>query len=99
MELPKPANTSSGGSSGNLPPKSNRLDTTTDYWSIPSVQYRGGVYIVDLAKSLLDEGNTKTQDMWIAYAKEAQPKDEFYTGDMPLQHAIFTASFQLEESA
>ncbi len=99
MGLPKPASTSSGGSSGSLPPTNSRLDSTIDYWSIPSVQYRGGIYIVDLAKSLLDGGNKKTQDEWIAYAKEAQPKDEFYTGDMPLQHAIFTATFQLEESA
>lgn len=38
------------------------IQSAQDYWRVPGVNYRNGVYIVDLAKTLLDSGNAKTQD-------------------------------------
>jgi len=46
---------------------------------------------VDLAKELLDNGNSKTQEQWIEFSKQAQENNNFYVGDMPLYHAVFTA--------
>ena len=65
-----------------------------DFWRIEGVSYRKGIYTVDLAKSLLDNGITKTQDQWINYSKEAKPKQGFYLADMPLYHSIFKALSQ-----
>lgn len=80
-------------------PSSEGVQSTTGFWRIQGVHYRDSTIDVDLAKHLLDGGNAKTQDEWIAYSKEAQAKNEFYTGDMPLQHAAFTATYKLEEGA
>ena len=78
---------------------SRDIDVTSsgDFWSISGVPYGTEFYTVDLLKTLLNEGNAKTQDEWIEFRKEAIPKNEFYTGDMPLQHALFTTLYKLRD--
>ena len=75
-------------------PKQTPLETSLDFWTIPNVEYKNGIYTVDLAKTLLDNGNSKTQDEWVEYSKQAQQKNGFYAGDFPLYHALFTALFR-----
>jgi len=72
------------------------VSNSGSYWRIP-VNYRNGIYTVDLAKSLLDNGTSKTQKDWAEYRKVAEPKGEFYTGDMPLYHSIFTSLFKQKD--
>jgi hypothetical protein len=67
------------------------VTSLVEHWEIPNVEYRNGVYTVSLAKSLLDKGNTKTQDDWIEYSKKAKQERNFYVGDMALQYAMFRA--------
>ena len=55
-----------------------------DAWSISGVEYRNGVYTVDLAKSLLDGGNSRQQAGWVDYSKEVIAKGAFYTPEYPL---------------
>ncbi len=72
-------------------------DTTTqgnvtslaEHWEIPNVEYRNGIYTVNLAKSLLDNGKAKTQSDWIEYSKKAKQNGDFYVGDMALQYSMF----------
>ena len=74
------------------------IQSTKDYWQIPEVEYKGETSIYDLAKTLLDNGNAKTQDKWAEHRKIAEPKGYFYLADMPLYHAIFTAAFKQPNS-
>jgi len=60
---------------------------------ISGVNYRNGIYTVDLAKSLLDNGNAKTQDEWTAYAINAMSQNEFYTPDYPLFYGLLKAMY------
>ena len=62
-----------------------------DFWTIPNVNYRNGIFTVEFSKSLLDSGNAKTQDDWAAYSEQARKSNGFYTGDMPLYHSLFDA--------
>lgn len=74
------------------PVKTNSpLEDLKDFWRIPNVNYRNGIYAVDLAKKLLDNGNSKTQEQWVEYSKQAKQNNDFYVGDMPLYHSVFTA--------
>jgi hypothetical protein len=73
------------------------IKTIDDYWQIEGVNYNGEIYIVDLAKSLLDNGKSKTQDKWAEYREQAIKANEFYTGDMPLYHAVFSALFNQKD--
>ena len=73
--------------------KETNLETLEDFWTIGNVEYRNGIYTVDLAKELLDNGNTKTQEQWAEYSKQAKQNNSFHTGDFPLYHAIFTTLF------
>ena len=72
-------------------PKILPIANLSDFWRIPNVEYRNGIYSVDLAKRLLDNENTKTQGEWAQYSVEAQKRGDFYVGDMPLYHSIFSA--------
>ena len=72
--------------------------STQDFWSVPGVEYRNGIYRVNLAKQLLDNGQAHTQDQWAEYHKQAKQKGEFYTADMPLYHALFTALYKQKDN-
>jgi hypothetical protein len=65
-----------------------------EFWRIPQVEYRNGIYVVDLSKKLLDNGTAKTQDDWAKYSLESKPRGDFYVGDMPLYHSVFRALFK-----
>jgi len=69
------------------------IKNNSDYWRIEGVSYRGKLWDVDLAKTLLDDGNEKTQDEWAQYSKNALSIGSFYVGDMPLYHSVFGALF------
>ena len=74
------------------------ITPSSAFWTIENVQYRGKIIPVKLSKSLLDNRAARTQDEYIEYSLEAMKKGEFYTGSMPLQHAIFTAVHKSPES-
>ena len=71
--------------------RTNQRNVTslTEHWEIPNVEYGNGIYKVNLAKSLLDNGNAKTQADWIEYSKQAKQNGDFYVGDMALQYSMF----------
>ena len=78
-------------------------DTTSvhdsdDFWTINNVSYRNGVYQVDFSKSLIGSGNEKKQDDWADYSEQARKRNGFYTGDMPLHHAIFASLYSQRDS-
>ena len=75
------------------------LEDLTNFWQVDGVNYRNGVYQVDLAKTLLDEKATKTQDEWAQYSKEAISKGEFYVGDFPLYHSLFATLFRNKDNS
>ncbi len=81
----------SGGSSG--------IRGNGSYWTISGVNYRNQIFTVDLSKSPLDNGNSKTQDKWAEYSKTARQRKDFYTGDFPLYHALFKALFLTKDSS
>ena len=74
-----------------LPTAHGNVTSLAEHWEIPNVEYRNGIYTVNLAKSLLENGNAKTQSDWIEYSKEAIQRSDFYVGDMALQYAMFKA--------
>ena len=71
------------------------LTSTQDSWKIEGVEYRDGIYTVNLAKQLLDNGNSKTQQEWTNYRNQS---NSFYTADMPLHHSIFKALYQQRDT-
>jgi hypothetical protein len=74
------------------------LESLTDCWRVSGVEYRDGIYVVDLGKVLLDGGSAKTQDDWVEYSRQAIEKGEFHVGDFPLYHALFTTLFRNREN-
>ena len=72
-------------------PQDIPLEDLQDFWRISNVPYRNGLYRVDLAKELLDNGTSHTQDEWAEYSIQAQHQDKFHVADFPLYHALFTA--------
>ena len=70
------------------------IQLTNDSWIIPEVSYRNNIYTAKLSRTLLDSGALKTQEQWAEYREQAIKSGGFYTGDMPLQHAIFKRVFQ-----
>src|SRR3989344_6047677 len=75
------------------------LENSIDFWSISNVPYRDGLYRVDLAKTLLDNGNSHTQDEWAEYSRQAQQQNKFHVGDFPLYHALFTELSNVKDAA
>src|SRR3989344_4158695 len=74
------------------------LEDLTDFWQVNGVNYRDGIYQVDLAKTLLDNGNNRTQNEWVEYSKKAIARNEFYVGDFPLYHSLFSVLFRNKEN-
>jgi len=63
------------------------INNNPNFWAVTGVNYRDGIYHVDLHKELLDNGDSKTQDQWSEYSKT----NEFKLGDFPLYHSLFQA--------
>src|SRR3989344_6069782 len=74
------------------------LEDLTNFWQVNGVNYRNSIYQVDLAKTLLDNGNNRTQDEWTQYSKKAIARNEFYVGDFPLYHSLFSVLFRNKEN-
>src|SRR3989338_4888087 len=79
------------------PPVTVNVRGNADAWSISGVEYRNGVYTVDLAKSLLDGGNSRQQAGWVDYSQEAIAKGDFYTPDYPLFYGTVRALFRAKD--
>ena len=73
------------------------LEDKASFWTITNVPYRNQLYDIDLLKTLLDNGATKTQDQWSEYAKQAIPKGEFHAADFPLYHALFATLYHVRD--
>ena len=69
-----------------------------DFWTVDSVSYNGDLYKVDLSKKLLDDEKSHTQDEWAQFSKTAKQNGDFYVGDFPLYHSLFTALYDLRDS-
>ena len=70
---------------------SKNISSTSDFWTIQHVIYRNNFCKIDLLKTLLENGNLKTQDQWVEYSKQAKTNNNFYVGDMPLYHSLFAS--------
>ena len=70
------------------------IKSLNDYWQIKGVNYQNKVETINLAKQLLPR---MVQNKHAEYREQAILKGEFYTGDMPLYHAIFTALFNQKD--
>ena len=71
------------------------INNNPNFWAVTGVNYRDGIYHVDLQKELLDNGDSKTQDQWSEYSKT----NEFKLGDFPLYHSLFQALYQNRDSS
>ncbi len=74
--------------------KETGIEDLTDFWRVHGVNYRDRIHTVDLQKTLLDDRNTRTQDEWAEYSRQAKNQGGFYVGDFPLYHSLFTALFK-----
>jgi len=70
------------------------LEDKTDHYTMTGVLYQGSLCRVDLAKALLDNGASRTQDQWVQYSQEVERNDAFRVGDFPLYHALFTTLYR-----
>jgi len=77
------------------PETQTTIQNLQDAWKIEGVEYKNGIYNVNLSKQLLDNGNSKTQQQWADYRNQT---NGFYTADMPLHHAIFKALYQQRDT-
>ena len=66
------------------------LEALADSWKINGVQYRNGIYQVELSKQLLPSG---TQDEHAARSREAITRGEYQVGDFPLYFSTKRALF------
>src|SRR3989344_2266429 len=82
----------------NVNPNVN-ISTIGDYWQVSGVNYRNGVHTVDLAKTLLENGNVKTQDDWAAYSESALAQNEFRTPDYPLFYRLVKALYDAKDDS
>jgi hypothetical protein len=73
------------------------INSNQDFWTISGVNYRNGIYDVDLAKSLLNSGKSNNQEDWADYSEIARMSGDFHVGDMPLYHAVFTSLFNQKD--
>nr|AQS34944.1 hypothetical protein [uncultured archaeon] len=80
-------------------PTIGNIQSSDDFWSISGVQYRDGIYTVDLMKNLLDEGKARTQDQWVEYSTEAQKTGEFYVSDYPLFYQTLRTVFSSKDDS
>ena len=70
------------------------LEDLTDFYAINGIEYRKGIYQVDLSKSLLPSG---TQDEHAQRRLKALKSNDFYTPDYPLFHAVINTLHQNRE--
>src|SRR3989344_9657060 len=69
-------------------PKKVEIAQLGDFWRIDGVQYRNGIHAVDLAKTLLENGDARIQDDWAKHYESAIEGEGFYTPDYPLFYGL-----------
>jgi hypothetical protein len=75
------------------------LEDQLDHWTIHGIPYRNNTYSVDLLKTLLDNGQAKTQDQWSAYSRQALQAHQFHVADALLSHSLFAQLYHHREQA
>ena len=80
-------------------PTNTSVVNAGDFWRIEGVPYRSGIYTVDLLKELLDAGNARTQDEWVAYSKESMKNKGFYVPDFQLFHSVLSTLYTNRNNA
>ena len=78
--------------------QNSKIYSADNYWTIENVNYHGKLGTYELLKTLLDNGNTKTQEEWVKYTINSKKNNDFFCGDMPLQFAIFEALYNSKDS-
>jgi len=70
------------------------LETIADGWRIGGVLLYPGEYVtVDFADKLLEKGEMKRHDQWVAYTKSAQESGGFGVTSAPFYHSIFSTLY------
>ena len=69
------------------------ITPATDFWQVSGVEYKNGIYPVDLSKSLLENVASKTQDKWVERYEAVKDKGDFYTPDYPLFYGLLKAVY------
>lgn len=64
------------------------VSSSDAYWSIDGIQYRGARCRVDLMKTLLEAGVSKTQDQWATHYTANKPNGNFHAPDYPLLYGL-----------
>jgi len=83
-----------------LPPASSAdfsIEALADCYRINGVKLRGDSYTMDLNNALLSNGESKKQDDWVEFKKQAG-KDDFVPADAPTYHAACTALYDNREN-
>ena len=78
-----------------LPPAGSAvfgIDILAECYRINGVKLRDSVYTIDLKNELLVNGESKTQDEWVAFKKQSG-KDDFVPADAPTYHAVCAALY------
>ena len=91
VELEERAGAGKKGGEKAEPPKKVEIAQLGDFWRIDGVQYRNGIHTVDLAKTLLENGEARTQDDWAKHYESAIDGEGFYTPDYPLFYGLVKA--------
>ncbi|MDD5649478.1 MAG: hypothetical protein PHF86_03545 [Candidatus Nanoarchaeia archaeon] len=68
----------------------NIITDHPDFWTIHNINYNNQLYSTHLLKTLLDNGNSKTQEDWSIYTKNNQ----FGVADLPFYFALFNTLYQ-----
>lgn len=92
---PKPENDKEQEKEKSAKPSNVSVKNISDFWKIEGVEYRNGIYSVDLAKQLLP---SMTQNKLAEYSKKAKAENKFYGADMPLNYSIFKALYKQKNS-
>jgi hypothetical protein len=75
------------------PKPKTETETTSnnEFWTIPNVPYKNQVYVIDLSKSLLLDGEAHTQEQWSQHYNQSKPSGGFHTPDFPLLYSTIKA--------
>lgn len=90
----KPPSSKNPSNSRTALSKEFSLENRADSWITNGVEYRNGIYTVDLSKSLLPAG---TINEHAQRAQEAMPKGEYHAPDFPLFHSLINTWHQNRE--
>ena len=92
MKSPSPPSGQEGAQEG---PSQAGITSSTGFWTIQNVEYKGVKKDYDLVKELFP---AQTQEKHIAHAKKAMKKGEFFIPNSQLSHSIVRALYLQRDS-